>query len=53
MSLETFESHFNLQDIANLPLDELKSRTSALLKEEASSLHNELEELIEQKEKNA
>lgn len=51
MSLETFESHFNLQDIANLPLDELKSRTSALLKEEASSLHNELEELIEQKEK--
>jgi hypothetical protein len=51
MSLETFQNKFITQTIGNLSLDELKTLTSTLLKEEASLLHAELENLIEQKEK--
>jgi len=51
MSLETFQNQFTPEVIANLSLDELKTFTVSLLKNEASTLHNELEELLEQKER--
>lgn len=51
MSLETFKKQFSEYDINALPMEELKALTSTLLKNEAMTLHNELEELLEQKEK--
>lgn len=51
MSLETFQTKFTLQDIDALSLDALKTLTLDLLKEESLVLHNELEELMAQKEK--
>lgn len=51
MSLETFQNQFTPEAIANLSLDQLKTFTVSLLKDEASTLHNELEELLEQKER--
>lgn len=51
MSLETFKKQFSEYDINTLPMEELKALTSTLLKNEAMTLHNELEELLEQKEK--
>ncbi|MDD4856185.1 MAG: hypothetical protein PHQ22_02370 [Sulfuricurvum sp.] len=51
MSLETFQNQFTPEAIANLSLDQLKTFTVSLLNDEASTLHNELEELLEQKER--
>lgn len=51
MSLETFKNQFIQHDIDTLSMEELKTLTSTLLKNEATTLHNELEELLEQKEK--
>jgi hypothetical protein len=51
MSLETFEQQFDPETVTKLSLEELKTFTASLLKEEASTLHNELEALIEQKER--
>lgn len=51
MSLEIFKKQFSEYDINTLPMEELKALTSTLLKNEAMTLHNELEELLEQKEK--
>jgi len=51
MSLETFQTKFTLQDIDTLSLEALKALTLDLLKEESLVLHNELEELMAQKEK--
>jgi hypothetical protein len=51
MSLETFEQQFDPETATKLSLEELKTFTASLLKEEASTLHNELEALIEQKER--
>jgi hypothetical protein len=51
MSLETLKSQFSEYDIDTLSMEELKALTSTLLKNEAMTLHNELEELLEQKEK--
>ncbi len=51
MSLESFQTKFTVQDISTLPLDELKKLTLSALKEESSTLHNDLEELLEQKER--
>jgi hypothetical protein len=49
MSLTTFQTKFT--NIANLSLEELKTLTLSTLKEESLVLHNELEELLEQKER--
>lgn len=49
MSLETFQTKF--AHISTLPLDALKTLTLGVLKEESQELHNELEELLEQKER--
>lgn len=49
MSLETFQTKFT--NINTLPLDSLKTLTLSVLKEESQELHNELEELLEQKER--
>ncbi len=51
MSLETFQNQFTPEAIANLSLEELKTFTVSLLKNEASTLHNELEDLLQQKER--
>lgn len=51
MSLETFKQQFSEHDIDTLSMEELKTLTSTLLKNEAMTLHNELEDLLEQKEK--
>lgn len=49
MSLETFQTKFT--NINTLPLDSLKTLTLSVLKDESQELHNELEELLEQKER--
>ena len=49
MSLETFQTKFT--DIDTLSLEALKTLTLDLLKEESLVLHNELQELMTQKEK--
>lgn len=43
-------NHFSAQNIPEMPLQELREFTTALLKETTLSFHNELEDLIAQKE---
>lgn len=49
MNLETIQNKFSNTD--TLPLDSLKTLTLDTLKEESLTLHNELEELLEQRER--
>jgi len=51
MSLETLKNEFSGQKMAALPLDELKTITLSALKNESLTLHDELQELMEQKER--
>lgn len=51
MSLETLKNELSGQNIAALSLDELKTITLSALKKESLTLHDELQELMEQKER--
>ncbi|MDD2828125.1 MAG: hypothetical protein PHW18_00970 [Sulfuricurvum sp.] len=51
MSLETFAQQFSEHNMNSLSMEELKTLTTTLVKNEAETLHNELEDLLEQKEK--
>lgn len=51
MSLETLKNELSGEKLAALPLDELKTVTLSALKNESLSLHDELQELMEQKER--
>jgi len=44
------QEHFSAKNIPEMPLQELREFTTALLKETTLSFHNELEDLISQKE---
>jgi hypothetical protein len=48
--IEDIHSHFSTPNIPDMPLQELREFTTALLKETTLSFHNELEDLIAQKE---
>jgi len=54
MNTKTFttdiQEHFSAQNIPDMPLPELREYTTAFLKESTRSFHNELEDLITQKE---
>jgi hypothetical protein len=54
MNTETFaadiEKHFSAQNISDMPLNELREFTTSFLKGSTLSFHNELEDLIAQKE---
>ena len=51
MSLETIKNKLAASDIAKLPLEELKTLTLLLLKDETSALHDDLQNLMTEKEK--
>lgn len=51
MSLETIKNKLSSNDISTLPLEELKTLTLSLLKEETSALHDDLQNLMTEKEK--
>lgn len=51
MSLETIKNKLTSNDIATLPLEELKTVTLSLLKDESASLHDDLQNLMTEKEK--
>jgi len=51
MSLETLKNELSGQNITALPLDELKTITLSALKNESLTLHDELQAIMEQKER--
>lgn len=51
MSLETLPAKFAIPQINSLPLEDLKTLTLNALKEESLSLHDELQQLLEEKER--
>lgn len=51
MSLESLKNKLSASDIATLPLEDLKTVTLSLLKEETATLHDDLQDLMTAKEK--